>query len=370
MADKYWVGGTGNIGDVAHWSLTSGGAGGAAIPNGSTDNVYIDNNSFSADGQTITINTALNCLAFDTTGCDMWNATITISNSSSVRGSFLVYSNIFINHISGTLTFNPPGNSLVNIITGGNYLRFVTMSSVGTTFTLFDDFYQYDDTGTTAVVLGHTAGTLNVNGYSMYLSQYQSTGSSIRHLDMPYGSNIHVGKFFTTGTVANNFTLSMHDTSTIYMDSVNKPIATFGGSDQTYTNVSVQYATSVDIPNITGNNVINNLIGAGGNTVTFATGSNNTINNIISNGSAGSTFTVKSASTAAVTATITKPSGTLNFDFCSIKNIVGSGSLTATNSIDLGGNTGITFLVGYAHKVMGQLISKIIGTKATKVNGI
>ena len=45
---RYWVGDTGNWSDTAHWSLTSGGAGGASVPDSSTS-VYFDANSFSTD---------------------------------------------------------------------------------------------------------------------------------------------------------------------------------------------------------------------------------------------------------------------------------------------------------------------------------
>jgi gliding motility-associated-like protein len=41
----YWVGGSGNFNDPAHWSLQSGGAGGAKIP-GLADDVHFDKNSF------------------------------------------------------------------------------------------------------------------------------------------------------------------------------------------------------------------------------------------------------------------------------------------------------------------------------------
>ena len=41
----YWVGGSGNFNDAAHWSLHSGGVGGVKIPSIS-DDVYFDENSF------------------------------------------------------------------------------------------------------------------------------------------------------------------------------------------------------------------------------------------------------------------------------------------------------------------------------------
>ena len=53
--DLYWVGGTGDWNDSAHWSFSSGGAGGACVPTGA-DNVYFDANSFGGAGETVTIN--------------------------------------------------------------------------------------------------------------------------------------------------------------------------------------------------------------------------------------------------------------------------------------------------------------------------
>jgi len=54
MADRFWVGGTGTWNETAHWSTSSGGGGGASKP-AITDDVYFDENSFSVDGQTVTI---------------------------------------------------------------------------------------------------------------------------------------------------------------------------------------------------------------------------------------------------------------------------------------------------------------------------
>ena len=49
----YWVGGTGRWSELAHWALSSGGAGGNCIPN-QLDNVIFDAQSFTATGQIVT----------------------------------------------------------------------------------------------------------------------------------------------------------------------------------------------------------------------------------------------------------------------------------------------------------------------------
>lgn len=50
--DRYWVGNSGLWNDTAHWSLTSGGTGGAPVPTANND-VYFDSNSFTEEGQHI-----------------------------------------------------------------------------------------------------------------------------------------------------------------------------------------------------------------------------------------------------------------------------------------------------------------------------
>jgi len=58
MASRYWVGNLGNWNDTAHWSATSGGAGGASVP-GKDDDVFIDANSFTKAGQYIQFPTVI-----------------------------------------------------------------------------------------------------------------------------------------------------------------------------------------------------------------------------------------------------------------------------------------------------------------------
>ena len=52
----YWVGGTGDYNDSTHWSLTSGGVSCGKRPT-LLDDVYFDQNSFSEEGQIVTVST-------------------------------------------------------------------------------------------------------------------------------------------------------------------------------------------------------------------------------------------------------------------------------------------------------------------------
>jgi gliding motility-associated-like protein len=69
-SDKYWVGGTGNWSEPAHWSESSGGSGGASVP-GINDNVHFDRHSFSSQGQEVTISDSSFCHNFHWSEADV-----------------------------------------------------------------------------------------------------------------------------------------------------------------------------------------------------------------------------------------------------------------------------------------------------------
>jgi len=68
---RYWVGGTGNWSQTAHWSATSGGAGGCSVPNGAS-NVLFDGNS---GGGAVTVDQNTSMATLNTAG---WTGTIAL----------------------------------------------------------------------------------------------------------------------------------------------------------------------------------------------------------------------------------------------------------------------------------------------------
>lgn len=60
MADRYWVGNSGNWSDTAHWALTNGGSGGESVPT-SLDNVFFTTQSFNTSGQIVNIDQDVYC---------------------------------------------------------------------------------------------------------------------------------------------------------------------------------------------------------------------------------------------------------------------------------------------------------------------
>lgn len=73
MADRYWVGGSGNWNSTSKWSTTSGGSSGASVPT-TSDDVYFDNNSDAGADFTVTLpNGTHSCRNFDATGLSTYN---------------------------------------------------------------------------------------------------------------------------------------------------------------------------------------------------------------------------------------------------------------------------------------------------------
>lgn len=81
MADRYWVWWTWNWNDTAHWSTTSGGSSGAAVPT-SSDNVIFDTNSHS-NSYTVTINVTANFADMTWWNPSTWKPTLAGSSQSN-----------------------------------------------------------------------------------------------------------------------------------------------------------------------------------------------------------------------------------------------------------------------------------------------
>ncbi|MDQ3046519.1 MAG: SprB repeat-containing protein, partial [Bacteroidota bacterium] len=144
-SDRYWVGGTGSWHDAAHWSVSSGGVGGAGIP-ASTDDVIFDQNSFSADKQTVMLTANGTCHNITWTGIDQ-AAVFSASSQRKlvVKGSYTL-STLMMNGFMGETIFasSGTGNSIFTagkVIVGdwtfsgdGSWILADDVTTVSTTF--------------------------------------------------------------------------------------------------------------------------------------------------------------------------------------------------------------------------------------------
>ncbi|MEI6765209.1 MAG: T9SS type A sorting domain-containing protein [Bacteroidota bacterium] len=135
----FWVGGSGNWNDPAHWDIVSGGSGGYAVPS-SPDNVYFDVNSFSASGQTVTINQFSNCNDFIWTSgqSPVLEGTLSIV----INGSIVLESGMIWN-FTGPLYLNDKQTGVNTVTTNGvsisGPIYFGIMGNNGLGWMLLDD---------------------------------------------------------------------------------------------------------------------------------------------------------------------------------------------------------------------------------------
>lgn len=111
--DYFWVGGSGNWNDLTHWATTSGGSIKRTIVPSVLDNVIFDVNSFTAAGQTLTVNQEAFCKDFKWVNV-LNNPTFSSTNFNlNVAGNFEVTGGRFnFTHANGNLSVS--GNLLVD----------------------------------------------------------------------------------------------------------------------------------------------------------------------------------------------------------------------------------------------------------------
>jgi len=220
VADRYWVGGTGNWTDTDHWSTTSGGSGGASYPV-AVDNAYI--NSLT-DGQMVCIG-------------DEWGGTgsgqcLKLDWSGSVNPIFKLY------NMSSIFMFGDFIGCAGLVVDGGAiYFQYATgsITAPGVNFN--------------AVVIDHSVCTINdvTSINSLYL----------------WGDSSLILASGKTLTINTSFTTSGVDTKTIQSTIAGSP-ATISKASGT---VEVSYCSIKDIT-ATGGAVFNAVLStdAGGNT--------------------------------------------------------------------------------------------------------
>ncbi len=92
----YWVGGAGNWEDAAHWSLTSGGPSAGVVPD-INNRVFFDENSFSAAGASVSINSNVSCYSFtwltkSATSLSLNSNTLVVDGDINISSSNLLVS--------------------------------------------------------------------------------------------------------------------------------------------------------------------------------------------------------------------------------------------------------------------------------------
>jgi hypothetical protein len=320
----YWVGGTGNWNDTARWSLSSGGAGGAALPT-SLDNVIFDSGS-NATGYTATINqiTGGNRIkSWTASGPAIGNVTFSGTNAvpliihdnlsfaatGVVASSFFTYLVFSGNQTGRTITTN-----------GVNFNSVIEVNGVGCEWSLGSALISSSAGGGAPGYTIITNGTLDFNTYNFTSTGLFSQNNNKRTLD------------FGSGTITTNFVAG---------------ITAIGFSGQNFT--FVRGTSTYNTPILAGallshfyNLTLTDGILAG---VRPAINSDIICENNFSNAGSSVTARVSLASnTIGVTRTITCASATINNTDIRDITIAGAAApVSPTGASDAGGNSGITF---------------------------
>lgn len=358
MADRYWVGGSGNwdATSTTNWSATSGGAGGASAPT-SADNVIFDAGSNVGTGAfTVTVTGTSGassvCNDFSTGGAGgALDGAMTLSMGAtailSCYGSMTLPSTNFTwTGTSGAILLFLATTTGKTITTNGVNLiaTQVQFNGVGGEWTLGSAF---TNTVNGIVVV---AGSLVTSNFNITSPSINASGTSTRSINLgsstltlsftaPINFSTATGLTFTAGT------------SQITCSNANP---TFAGGGLTFYNVTFS-STAISVATITGANTFNNLTytaraAAGIGAAIFENSVTNTINGTLTLGS-GTTGVARlfvrsqniGTTTTLSVATLTAPT---DIDF---RDIIASGASSPWSGTRLGnglGNSNITFGAG------------------------
>lgn len=174
----YWVGGAGDWNDKNHWSLSSGGAGGACVPF-KNDNVIFDAAS-GLGGATVTTSSSSFCK--DIT----WVSGVGATTFNEAGGTFRVYGSAVlqpsVSYNAGLEFYGTDAATLTtNGAAAGTSSFSITVAKTGSgSLTLMDNWIN---TGNTSSII-FTSGSLNLSGRTVTCWIFNSNSNTTRTLDI------------------------------------------------------------------------------------------------------------------------------------------------------------------------------------------
>lgn len=341
MANRYWVGGTGNWTDNSHWSDTSGGTGGFSVPT-TSDDVYLDSNSGSG---TITDTTTIFIAAFNCTG---------FTGTLNIAGCIFL-GNVTLN---SSMTFNCTGAASIRTSSGST----ISVTSAGKTFGGTADFtlqsgsngtINLQDDFTCAGTLSFSETTINTNNNNVTCGLFFSNSNTTRTFNQGSGTLTITGTgnvfYFNQGTYTFNAgtgTVLLSNTTT---SSRNIGVGATSPVALTFNKIIIGGTTGTSTTSFVGS--VGHTIGeltstkTVAHTITFPSSVTTTVGTWSVNGTPGNLVSLR-ASTAGTRATLAKSGGgTVTADYLDIKDSAAtpSSTWTATNSTNSGNNTGWSF---------------------------
>lgn len=335
MADRYWVGGTASWDATAgtKWALTSGGAGGQAVPT-SADDVFFN----AASGAvTVTVSGTRTCNSLTFTGF-----TGTVAGASipiiDFHGNVALQSGISVS----TINFRKFGTSSATFLSNGNSISSLGVDNATGSLALSDAMVS-------ASSITITRGTFTTNNFNVTATSLVSSNSNTRTINLGSstvtlsgsGSVVQFGT--TTGMTFNA------GTSTIVLSSSTSPNLNVAATGLTFYNVSFTGANATQ-QQVSGANTFNNLSVTGRSIAgikPFIVGSNQTISGTLTLSAGTSapcrTFVQSDAIGTTRTLTCAAVSSLTDIDFRDITIAGAAAPVSGTRLGDCKGNSGVTF---------------------------
>lgn len=353
MASRYWINNGGNWNDTTHWSATSGGAGSAGVP-GAGDDVFFDANSFTLTGQTVTLNTAIDCSSWDwsavTNNPHLTDTAAATPNPRIRNGGFILSSSMTIS--LSTITYFALGdfgtgvNFSINL--AGQTLPAISVGFFGatTTVSLLSDITL---TGTFSFPVGGPQGNaiLTTNNYNITCRDISFIG--------PASGTTATYNFGTTTLTTTNGGITMNPSS--ITRTLNASSATFvinqtsatantglvdltNGETGTIGTLKINSGTvgcSTTVDPVWGGIAITNLIVMPGATFKISPSKSLTVTNFTANGTSSSNIILKSQTDTSA-GTIT--ASTASVSYVNVRDNIAAGAGIPFVDIPGGTNTG------------------------------
>ena len=327
MANRYWVGGSGNWdATTTHWSATSGGASGASVPTLS-DDVIFDTLS-NATLYTVTLLTAPVCASV-TVGAPLTGA-VTVAGSAawSIYGSLTIAAAGVTRTFTSAITFAATTTGFTITTNGVALASAITLNGAGGGWTLGS---ALTTTGSFTLV----QGAFDTANFNLSITIFTSTGSTVRAFN--FGSS--------TITLSIGFTVAGSNITNSGTGVINMTRATgktFSGGGRSYPTLNQGGA---GVLFITGANTFANITNTvQPATITFPA---STITNVAAfavSGTAGNLITLNS-STPGTRATLNKTGGAVTANYLSISDSLATPTDTfyAVDSVNVSNNLGWIF---------------------------
>lgn len=169
--NRYWVNGNGNWHDQSHWSLTSGGQGGASVPD-EQSNVIIDENSFSSTNSFIKLSDNAECNNFT------FNSAL---NGIKGRADVVIYGSI---NVVPDASFNKFKGALVFKASDKSNLELPVELASDLVFKGENGEWELNSNLSTKGDIKYFAGSINTNNNHIKADAFVTMGKENRNLDL------------------------------------------------------------------------------------------------------------------------------------------------------------------------------------------